>query len=63
MDAAGQLPRPVRLGSRVVWPLYGRWGIRRWLAEGAPDRRTWEDLRAAERDGQHARQHARRLPR
>jgi predicted DNA-binding transcriptional regulator AlpA len=63
MDAAGQLPKPIRLGSRVAWVLFGRYGIRRWLTEGAPDRRTWETLRAAEHNGQHAARHAGAPPR
>jgi predicted DNA-binding transcriptional regulator AlpA len=38
-DAAGKLPRPIRLGGRVVWRIDE---IRKWLAAGAPDRATWE---------------------
>ena len=48
LDAAGKLPRPVKIGGRSV-----RWvasEIEAWLAAGAPDRRTWETLRS-ERHG------------
>jgi predicted DNA-binding transcriptional regulator AlpA len=67
MDAAGKLPRPIRLGSRVVWVLGGEWGIRAWLAAARngipPTRLEWEAMRAAERNSQHAQRHAGRLPR
>ena len=43
-DAAGKLPRPVRIGGKVVWVVDE---IRAWLAAGAPDRETWEARRAA----------------
>ena len=46
-DAAGKLPVPIRIGGRVVWALDGPWGIRAWLAAGAPDRETWESIRKA----------------
>jgi len=48
MDAAGKLPRPVRLGRSVRWPLRE---IEAWLSAGAPDRRTWEALRNRGRTG------------
>jgi predicted DNA-binding transcriptional regulator AlpA len=41
-DAAGKLPRPVKLGTRTVWVLAE---VRAWLAAGAPDRKTWEALK------------------
>ena len=44
MDAAGKLPAPVRVGGRVMWLVSE---IRAWLAAGAPDRATWEAMRAA----------------
>ena len=37
-DAAGKLPKPIRIGGRVVWRMKE---IRDWLAAGAPDRQTW----------------------
>ena len=43
MDAAGKLPKPVRLNGRSV-----RWimaEINDWLRAGTPDRQTWEVLR------------------
>jgi excisionase family DNA binding protein len=43
-DAAGRLPRPVRIGGAVRWHLEE---IRAWVEAGAPDRATWEARRAA----------------
>ena len=42
MDAAGKIPRPVRFGRSVRWPLSGPNGIIRWLEQGCPDRATIE---------------------
>ena len=45
MDAAGKLPKPVKLNAHAVrWILDGPNGIRVWLQAGAPDRATWELL-------------------
>lgn len=44
LAAAGKLPAPVRLGDRVVWYLPE---VRAWLRAGAPDRATWEAMKAA----------------
>lgn len=46
MDAAGKLPRPVRLGHAVRWPLRI---IEDWLDAGAPDRRTWQAMQEDKR--------------
>jgi len=46
MDAAQLLPKPIRLGRSVRWPV-DEMGA--WLKAGAPDRRRWEQLR--ERQG------------
>jgi prophage regulatory protein len=43
-DASGVLPRPVRVGGRVVWRVSE---IRDWLDAGAPCRQMWEARRAA----------------
>jgi predicted DNA-binding transcriptional regulator AlpA len=43
-DAAGKLPRPIRVAGRVLWL---REEIESWLKAGAPDRATWEVLKAA----------------
>lgn len=43
-DAAGRLPRPVRIGGAVRWHLEE---IRAWLDAGAPDRAAWEARRTA----------------
>ena len=42
LHAAGKLPAPIRIGGRVVWVLGGKWGLRAWLAAGAPSRAEWE---------------------
>jgi prophage regulatory protein len=43
-DAAGKLPRPVRVGGRVLWPLAE---VNAWLAAGGPDRTAWDALKMA----------------
>jgi predicted DNA-binding transcriptional regulator AlpA len=43
-DAAGKLPKPIRIGGRVVWRLDE---LRDWLNADAPDRETWTARRAA----------------
>ena len=43
-DAAGRLPEPIRIGGRVVWRVVE---IRAWLRAGAPNRETWNAIRAA----------------
>lgn len=45
-DAAGVLPKPIRIGGRVVWLLDA---IRAWLAAGAPSRAEWEARKRAEK--------------
>ena len=42
-DAAGKLPRPVKIGGRTLW--YVR-EVHAWLAAGSPDRATWEAMKA-----------------
>ena len=44
--AAGKLPKPVRIGGRVVRLVAE---IRAWLDAGAPDRAAWEARKAASR--------------
>jgi predicted DNA-binding transcriptional regulator AlpA len=46
-DAAGKLPRPLKLGGKkTVWLLSE---LRDWLAAGAPGRDEWEARKAASR--------------
>ena len=45
-DAAGKLPKPIRIGGRVVWRVDE---IRAWLDAGAPNRDEWEARKAASR--------------
>jgi hypothetical protein len=60
-DSAGLIPRAsLRIGSVVAWSLKV---LRSWRDCGCPDRRAFEAMQAAERNGQHARQHAGRLSR
>lgn len=42
MDSAQLLPRPVRLGRSVRWPVDE---VHAWMKAGAPDRRRWDQLR------------------
>lgn len=41
LDAAGQLPRPLKIGRCVRWPVRT---IEQWLAAGTPNREAWEKL-------------------
>ena len=43
MDSAGKLPKPLKVGKCVRW---ARPEIEDWIAAGAPDRRTWEQMKA-----------------
>ncbi|TPW00840.1 MAG: hypothetical protein FD124_3889 [Alphaproteobacteria bacterium] len=45
-DAAGKLPKPLRIGGRCLWSIVE---IRAWLAAGAPSRAEWETRKAASR--------------
>lgn len=47
-DAAGRLPAAVRLGGAKRWR-YDE--IAAWVEAGCPDRRTWDALRSAQRNG------------
>jgi predicted DNA-binding transcriptional regulator AlpA len=42
LNAAGKLPRPVRVGRSVRWPVAE---VRAWLAAGCPPRDVWEAMR------------------
>jgi len=46
MDSSGKLPRPIKLGASVRWPVAE---IEQWLAAGAPDRRTWQAMNQEQR--------------
>jgi predicted DNA-binding transcriptional regulator AlpA len=41
-DAAGKLPKPIRIGGRVLWYLPE---IRSWIECGSPSRETWERIK------------------
>lgn len=38
-DAVGKIPRPLRVGRRLLWP---RAEIVDWIAAGCPNRREWD---------------------
>jgi excisionase family DNA binding protein len=40
-DAAGKIPRPVRIGRRVLWRSEE---LKAWVAAGCPRREQWETL-------------------
>ena len=42
LNAAGKLPRPVRLGGSVRWL---RKEIEAFVGAGCPDRQTWEEMK------------------
>ena len=44
LDSSGQLPKPVRLGRSVRWPVSE---IEAWLAAGAPGREAWQAMKGA----------------
>ena len=46
LDSAGKIPRPIRLGRSVRWPVQE---IKDWMDAGGPDRRTWEAMKGARR--------------
>ena len=43
-DAAGKLPRPHRIGAKVLWEVSE---LRAWLAAGCPPRDEWEVRKTA----------------
>ena len=47
LNSSGKIPAPVRIGGAVRWSAEE---ISAWLAAGAKDRRTWEDMKNAGRD-------------
>jgi len=42
LNAAGRLPKPIRLGGSVRWK---RAEIQQWFEVGCPDRRTWDTMK------------------
>lgn len=45
LNAAGKLPKPIRLGGSVRW---NRDEILKWFQAGCPDRRAWEAREAVQ---------------
>lgn len=45
LNAAGKLPRPIRLGGSVRW---NRAEIQQWFEAGCPDRKVWEARKAVQ---------------
>ena len=52
LNAAGEVPAPVRLGGRLAW---GRRELSAWAARGCPDRAAWSKLWPLIRDRRPAR--------
>lgn len=46
LNSCGKIPKPIRIGGAVRWSANE---IERWLAAGAPDRRTWEATKEVDR--------------
>ncbi|MCX5638137.1 MAG: AlpA family phage regulatory protein [Planctomycetota bacterium] len=46
LNSCGKLPAPIRIGGSVRW---SDKTISDWLAAGAPDRKTFEAMKGAER--------------
>lgn len=42
LNSCGKIPAPIRIGGAIRW---SEQEISDWLAAGAPDRRTWEQLK------------------
>jgi prophage regulatory protein len=47
LNSCGKLPKPLRIGGSVRW---AERTISKWLAAGAPDRKTFEVMTRAETD-------------
>jgi len=45
LNSCGKLPKPLRIGGSVRW---AESTIAKWLAAGAPDRRTFEAMQGGE---------------
>ena len=45
LNSSGKIPAPIRIGGAVRWPAQE---ISAWLAAGAPGRKTWEVMKAAD---------------
>jgi predicted DNA-binding transcriptional regulator AlpA len=50
-DAAGLIPRPVRIGRSTLWRAEE---LRSWVHAGCPRRQEWEPLILGEKPGQEA---------
>jgi predicted DNA-binding transcriptional regulator AlpA len=44
LNSCGKIPAPIRIGGSVRWD---ESTIAQWLAAGAPDRKTWEQMKEA----------------
>ena len=44
LKSSGKLPAPVKIGSSIRWVSDE---ISRWILAGAPDRKTWEQMKEA----------------
>lgn len=46
LNSSGKIPKPVRIGGSIRWP---QSEIKRWIAAGAPNRKTFEAMMEAEK--------------
>jgi len=44
LNSCGKIPAPIRIGGAVRWSAQE---CTEWLAAGAPDRKTWEQVKQA----------------
>ena len=44
LNSCGKIPAPIRIGGAVRWSAQE---CAEWLAAGAPDRKTWEQVKQA----------------
>jgi len=47
LNSSGKIPAPLRVGGAVRWSAEE---CAEWLAAGAPDRKTWEQMKAGKND-------------
>lgn len=47
LNSCGKIPAPIRIGGSVRW---AESTILKWLASGAPERRTFEEMQGVDND-------------
>ena len=46
LNSSGKIPAPIRISGAIRWP---EQEISEWLQAGAPDRKTWENIKESKR--------------